>query len=99
MSDRNPAPSALHIAHFVNLGHVGGIESMMLSVARRLHPDRAHAGTVLTDHRHPHWFSQWPAEGLIRQPQKRWGPLRLLEGSWLHTRLLRRRLLRSGKQP
>ena len=87
------SPESLPIAHFVNLGQVGGIESMMLSVARRLHPDRERAGIVLTDHRHPQWLEQWPAEGLTRRPQKRWGPLRLQEGSRLHTWLLRGRLL------
>ncbi|MFP4183956.1 MAG: glycosyltransferase family 4 protein [Halorhodospira sp.] len=101
---RSPSPMsndkdrALHIAHFVNLGQVGGVESRMLSVARRLHPDRKHAGIVLTDHLHPQWFSQWPAEGLIRRPQKRWGPLRLPEGGWIHRQLLRSRL-RQERQP
>lgn len=89
----NPAP----IAHLVNLGQVGGVESMMLSVARRLHPDRDHGGLTLTDHLHPQWKSQWPPQGLALCPLKRWGPVRLREKGWLHQQILRRRLQHNGQ--
>ncbi len=98
MSELDPDRRALRLAHFVNLGQVGGVESMMLSVAGRLHGARAAPGVALTDHLHPQWRSHWPAAGLLRRPQKRWGPLRLREGSRPHLRLLRRRV-RPGARP
>ncbi len=69
--------TSLRIAHFVNLGQVGGIEAMMLSVAGRLHEPEGSQGIVLTDHLHPHWGAQWPGRQLMTSPLKRWGPWRL----------------------
>ncbi len=91
-----PESPPLRIAHFVNLGQVGGIEAMMLSVASRLHASEGTDGLVLTDHLHPSWAEQWPKQRLAARALKRWGPIRLPSRLGLQPRRLRSLLRQHG---